>query len=837
MSVVTIWGLSFQEANMSIAVGGSWKPEACLSPLCISVTDHGAVADGNTDCSPAFEAAYAALIAKLNSKGNNTYEGLRGYIRWPAATLPYAISRPMKIEDPFIYVVGDGPGSRIQTNNGNSAVIFGLRTTEPYAGGTLALRNAISSLAMPHTINAATLTVHAGDGPLFGTPTPSYPTRLVVTDPTSGNISIYAAVGRSGDTFTLQQTGTNLTLYDTNATDNAFSAGARVESVHRPDIFGKVDTTFAPAAATRYGLRLNGDGTVFFQASPLSLGQLEPDNQTLNNWSSTSTLTLEFCVEAVNGKAFLEGGVVFSMGVYSNPSPMALTISGNPNAFDFAFKTADGVVHSVEFGAGASATGPLKMAVQVDLGARTVLAFANGIQVAVTPSDSFFTGGLPTTFARNEYATLLFGNAYTDTRPITSTGGWASYDLRLYGFSLSGRLRYKNAGVGLAQQRVDNGVLNDAYRYASGDFSDTNIIGYLPMTDVPSTNRLVTSRVLGNNNASGYFVQNAMFSQVGGLLDNGLTDLHLIGPGFGAVVVIGNALDLTIERCTIENGTHAIGTLNLTANYVLQLRDCSLSGSDAGYYGAWQLAEVSNLRFQTCGRAPIRLWASDVFIDGVFMTDFGSTYTESVIKMHAGLYGGSYRFENVTVDFEGEGLAVAPIYLEQHPTSAAVTSCIVKNFYIGTIGNAVAYVQVKTMPFDSIHYVQLDVDNFQCGGTTNGVILDIDGPAVTGEVKNVFLANQPPINHRQTYGTSCNVVILDTTRKAPPRSFGWYPGAHVLEVRSAADGQFAEWRCMAAGTYGTPTPPQWVGINSLSLTTSSLASYVLNHAYMTATLS
>ena len=822
---------------MPIAVGGSSRLASSHSPLCFSVTDYGALADGSTDCSPAFEAAYAALVAKLNSRGNNTFIGLRGHVRWPAATLPYVISRPMKVEDPYIFIVGDGPGSRIQSSNGNSAVIFGLRTTEPYEGGTLQLRNATSALASGHAVNASTLTVRPGEGPRFGSPTPNYPTRLVVTDPTSGNVSIYAAIGRSGDTFTLQQNGANVVLYDTNPADQAFSAGARVELIHRPDIFGKLDNSYVSAPGTKYGLRLNGDGTVFFQATPLALGRLESDNQTLDNWGKTSKLTLEFCVEASNGRAFVGGGVVFSMGVYSNPSPMALTISGNTNVFDFWFKTADGVSRSVAFGAGPSATGPLKMALQLDLGARTVQAFANGVQVAVTPSDSFFNGGSPTTFARNEYATLLFGNAYTDTRPVTSTGGWASYDLRLYGFAMSGGIRYKNAGVGLAQQRADNGSINDAYRYTIGTGADPQLIGYLPMTDAPSTSRLVTSKVFGNNNAYGYFVQNAMFSQQGGILDNGLLDLHLVGPTFGPVVVIGNALDLTIERCTIDKGTHAIGTLNLVANYVLRLRDCTLSGSDSGYYGAWQIAEVSNLRFETVGRVPIRLWASAVTIDNVFVTDFGSSFTESVVKMHAGLYGGSYRLENFTVDFEGEGLAVAPIYLEQHPTSALVTSCIVKNFYLGTIGDAVAFVQVKTGPFDSTHYVQLDVDNFQCAGTTSGVILDIDGPAVTGEVKNIFLANQPPVNHRQTYGSACNVVIRDTTRKAPPRTFGWYPGAHVLEVRSPANGQFAEWRCVASGAYGTPTPPQWVGINPLALNSSSLATYMLNHGYMTASLS
>ncbi len=76
-------------------------------------------------------------------------------------------------------------------------------------------------------------------------------------------------------------------------------------------------------------------------------------------------------------------------------------------------------------------------------------------------------------------------------------------------------------------------------------------------------------------------------------------------------------------------------------------------------------------------------------------------------------------------------------------------------------------------------------------------------------------------------------MIRDVGRKAPPRSFGWSPGARVLEVRSPVDGPFPSWRCLAAGTHGTPIPPRWVGVTPLALTSLSLASCVRIHAQMT----
>ena len=94
----------------------------------------------------------------------------------------------------------------------------------------------------------------------------------------------------------------------------------------------------------------------------------------------------------------------------------------------------------------------------------------------------------------------------------------------------------------------------------------------------------------------------------------------------------------------------------------------------------------------------------------------------------------------------------------------------------------------------------------------------------------------PQFNHRQKWGTNTNILIRDTKYVAPPRTFLWYNGAHALEVRSPVDNQFSEWRCVATGTYGTPTPPQWVGLNPLCLTTNGMAAYIMEQTYITVSL-
>ena len=132
-----------------------------LNTMRVNVQDYGAIADnGTTDCSIAFEAAYTALSAYLNA--NN---GLRGEIYWPGATQPYTISRPMMITDPYVWIVGDGPSSRIENRTGGPCVLFGIRETETIAGpATLAL----DSSYRPDIFGKLDTSVATGTGQRWG---------------------------------------------------------------------------------------------------------------------------------------------------------------------------------------------------------------------------------------------------------------------------------------------------------------------------------------------------------------------------------------------------------------------------------------------------------------------------------------------------------------------------------------------------------------------------------------------------------------------------------------------------------------------------------------------
>lgn len=95
----------------------------CLQgPLTVSVLDHGAKPDGNTDSTVFIKRALNEVRAKASNGGGTLY--------FPASNQKYIINEPIIIEDPFIKVKGDGPGTKIINIGQGPCFIVGLRTTE-----------------------------------------------------------------------------------------------------------------------------------------------------------------------------------------------------------------------------------------------------------------------------------------------------------------------------------------------------------------------------------------------------------------------------------------------------------------------------------------------------------------------------------------------------------------------------------------------------------------------------------------------------------------------------------------------------------------------------------
>ena len=633
------------------------------------------------------------------------------------------------------------------------------------------------------------------------------------------------------------------------ATVNGATVPVQIDAAHRPDLFGKLDSSVVTGPGQRWGIRTNGDSFVQVQASPMSSGPMSAaGGYTSDYWSETTKLTVEFCIEPPDGGGFPLNTPLVAMGnTYYQPSPFTVSVWDDPKKIIVSFQTSDiGPVYGAGPRAFAfllnGATPPYRIAFQIDLDNAACSVFVNGVQTSIiytynlTPTSPFpFAPNTGLRFQQNDYFPLMIGADNIRGPVLTTTPG---IDLRLYGLRFSKTIRYRNLGAGQPQTRADAPAapINDLYAYFTKDGAT---IGYFALTDNPSTAGRVVSIQHGNTAStggvgSGLFLQHANGNN---LVGNAIRNLSVVaGLGHGQAISIASVYELTLENVRAVNGFHGVGSFNTFTNYIIYINKCTLQGFDSAYYGALQTVHGSDIYCLQSGKATIRLLGSNGNWRNIFIS-YASPVAECFVKLHSSEAGGNHSFENLQADFEGDTLTQAAIYCEANAHTPA-TSLLLKDILLGTVGSKTALVMLKDLGTlgGSYNRCWLSVNNLQAFTNDYLAAIDVDGPLWHGEVRGVALGG-PQFNHRQKYGTNTNIIIRDTKYVAPPRKYPWYAGAHALEVRSPADGQFSEWRCVASGSYGTANPPKWIGLNPLSLSTNGLAAYILNYAFITATLS
>lgn len=688
----------------------------------------------------------------------------------------------------------------------------------------------------------------------------TYPSGVVFIPGATKPYGINKPVYVDQDNITIQGEGTGTVILMAGGCHSVFIFGVRrvqqalingnyvpltIDASNRPDLFGKLDASAAPTPGASWGLRTNGNSFVQFHAGPMSCGVSTAASATyLDNWSETSKLTLEFCIEPPDGKQFLPFTPILGMGGH-NPviaAPFVVSSWDAPNKFSVMFRTSDldsTGIRAFNFTLGA-ATQPFRIALQFDLDNAVLSAFVNGVQIALAEpnnlsptSNTPFAPGLGLKFAPNEHHPFLIGADGINGTYNGSTGT----DLRVYGLRLSNTIRYQNNGPGQRQVRADtpSTPINDAWAYFG---YDSNTVCFLAGADNPATaGRMVSvrnGRAVVDGLTSGLFIHSVYPINVA---NNAIRDLTVVCQnGFGQGISIGAVLEMTVEGVKSYGGYHGIGSINTVVSYFLYIYKCNLQGTDSAYYGAFQLMYARDINIESAGRNTIRHLASGSRWDNVLISR-GSPVTECAFKACAGDYGGDFILSNWVVDFEGESLTRAAIYCEAHGQTPA-TGLNLLNVFLGTIGTGKSLVQLKdTSPENpGLHKCWLKVDNLQAYTNDYLGAFDVDGPLWYGEVKGVAL-DGPRLHHRQKWGAKTNLAIFESKYVAPPRVLPWYGGAHILHVPSPAEGQFAEWRSVDSGAYGTPIPPTWAGLNPVSVSKNGLAGYVLNHAYMTANLS
>lgn len=624
---------------------------------------------------------------------------------------------------------------------------------------------------------------------------------------------------------------------------NSQGATINASSYYRPDLYGDLDTSLVTASGQKWGFRTNNSATLIFDGTPADLGP--PLGGYVRSYTAIdSGFLLDIAIKHSGGTPFYAGTTAGIINVGNGTDTVfSLNRGGITNQFDYSMYFSDGTYISSSFNPGATASGVFKLAVQVDLINRRIQAYYNGNQIAISSGGTFFSGSGYVTMIDNKYYSMIIGTNtnYVDTYG-TAVGSYnqVGMDFTLCALSLSSALIYKNNGVGNSQQRNNNGTVNDSNRYYYGDSANTKRFFYLNLLDDPSspyTLRFMSAYSHGfTGQAKGFLIENSMYTLLGGILHNYISNITINGTSMNPAISIGQVLDPYFEHVIFGAGTVGFNVLNLGANYTLRLNDCQFGGHVHNMKLSTSIAEIDNATFGSVNRSAIKTVGSNINLKKMFVA-FGSDYTNYLYESYGQTYGGFNSLQDIVSDFEGTYYKRGVFYVEQYPTYIApATYYSIKNVYCGTVGTGHVINAVQKYAYDNINYMVLDIDNVQTTDTDYKSYLNINGNAIFGTVKNISPDIGCPMTHTGQFTTDCNVQIEHRNYKNLPRKNNWVNNGHILFAQSPKEGQFSEFRCVKTGRVNTNDPPRFVGINPLISRPNVLVNYGYTHAYTAMTL-
>jgi hypothetical protein len=609
---------------------------------------------------------------------------------------------------------------------------------------------------------------------------------------------------------------------------------------YRPDLFGKLDNSICNATGQRWGFRTNTNAFVMAHGSPFSHGGQSP---TLaygpDNWAETNTLTIEFAVEGFASGKIPANTILFGVGdeqQHTFPLSVRTQADGQfqlliqTQAVRFGPLSASGVN-----GLGAQTAGVQRVTIQVSLIAGTITCWINGVQT--------YTGAGPSGvhFAENDdYPFLIAASGIWDCWSQTFS------DFAVYGLLFSRTLRYNVGTNGSAQVRAIDSVsyatVLDNYRYIDNDGRDRNdgtstkgLFAYFYFAEPPNVNDPMLFIGGSGGGAQPAFIGLGASLTPGGIAGIGLSDMRLCASrGYGAPVYIDAVLYATLDNLDVMGGTYAVASVPHISNYTVLINRCTLSAGrgDAAIYLAIALARIRDCLITSGGRANMRFRATDAVVDGIFIAGCSAQCQFSIARTHPGDNGGQYTLSNILQDSEGG----------YSPTRAAIMcEADLTGGYVSLRGvNAGAAPGVPFLILDSGSASQnwpsnvIDVAN--SGSQLGTAFVQTNGAYWSGTFS---ATDTSPVNgqlpHLAATGAKPPLRFNDNTYPAPPHGGSWYAGPHRLTVPIPADGQYTEWRCSKTGTYGTSTPPLWVGLNAIQATPQSLATYAMDHTVLATT--
>jgi len=543
----------------------------------------------------------------------------------------------------------------------------------------------------------------------------------------------------------------------------------RADAAYRPDCFGKLDATMAPAAGRRWGFRTNGDAAITSQASGLSNGPIGPAANVPDNFATIRKLTVEVCLEAfTNGvsSTFQPNMVIVSVANLGggsrdkiDPAPFVIYTDGNGNLQVYigtkAVKYGPTIVTNLQPPAIAT-PGVHRLTLAVDLDSRAITWYVDRVVVVAT-ANAIPAGQVG--FNPNEFYPFFLGSGDQTTLPYGRTG---LPDLAVYAFNMRASCPYAVGAVGSAMARTDGLKITDFNSYVPNENgaynpdSDPASFGAIHFNEDPATYTRHLKVGTGTTYTSAWLLHLNLINSGGtgsaSAVEIRDLDLGCTGSGYGMGVCIFSILDTTVRRVKVQGGTWGVGGLNCGANYTTRVLECKLSGTDSAIYAYMNIVVVSDLEVLSNGRVALRMVGCDLTVNTVNVA-FDSPGQESFFVGHSAGYGGGFALRDINIDFEGTPYGRSLFRVEQHPYGA--TTLVVSNAILELAAGGVPLFELIAKAGTTAPCM-LSADMIKANPS---VVVQYDGPVWKGDVWHTIGA--PSVAPTAAIGgaTTCNVTV------------------------------------------------------------------------------
>ena len=393
-----------------------------------------------------------------------------------------------------------------------------------------------------------------------------------------------------------------------------------------------------------------------FTGDPFAAGAYNPETKRATNWAGMTTFTMDFAFAINADPAIYKGQWRPLVGAFTNnasrPDGRAWMLAlRNDGRLEFGITLSDGSAKSWAV-AECKQSGAYRITVQIDFTGRSIQAWAQ-IPTATGFTRTVNDTTLPAnaTFFAQEYGFGGICMGESGNPPCDNGNVEPPTDITVLGYHLSANKRYAENPELLTR---DGKKTTDNQRYFT---NDVGTMAFLPLTDnwsardIPTYGSLITVQhgdAAGDAAQQGYGYLNIPTSTCG-IVSHRISDLSIVpGPTWGVGVVTWNLLDSKFWNLQLQGGYYAIGSLFKGAQYTLDIRDSTLSGSEAAINGDSNILYLKNVTIEPVGRCGILLSGSNCVLDGVVFADPATFSSEYYLRhIFTTIYGGMNSYDNV----------------------------------------------------------------------------------------------------------------------------------------------------------------------------------------------